>query len=108
MSEATEKYIREAGIEAYKQAMLNYEEVIARNKSQIDEYKKALGQAANYILLQDKIIRRHERIIKQFADMINPVVINMPPTTKYQPKMTLAPFIEAYQAVYADQDKDEV
>jgi hypothetical protein len=51
--------------------------------------------------------QEQEEILKQFADMIPPAVTQMPPTTKYQPKMTLAPFIDAYRAVYGDSDKDE-
>lgn len=48
-----------------------------------------------------------EAVLKQFADMISPAVTKLPPTTKYQPKMTLAPFIAAYKAVYGDPDKGE-
>ena len=50
---------------------------------------------------------RFRNLLKQFADMIPPAVTQMPPTTKYQPKTTLAPFIDAYRAVYGDPDKDE-
>ena len=49
--------------------------------------------------------REATEILKQFADMISPAVLNMPGTTKYQPKMTLAPFVAAYRAVYGDSDK---
>ena len=52
-------------------------------------------------------VEQYREILKQFADMVSPAVAQMPPTTKYQPKMTLAPFIDAYRAVYGDPDKDE-
>lgn len=48
-------------------------------------------------------------VLKQFADMVSEQVINsMPPDTKFQPKMTLAPFIEAHKAVYGSRVEGDV
>jgi hypothetical protein len=51
-------------------------------------------------------IEKYREILKRFADMISPAAAKLPPATKYQPKMTLAPFIAAYQAVYEGEDND--
>lgn len=46
-------------------------------------------------------VELYKAALKRFADMVSEQVINsMPPDTKFQPKMTLAPFIEAHKAVY--------
>jgi len=49
-------------------------------------------------------VEKYQQALKQFADMITPAMAKLPPATKYQPKLTLAPFIEAYKAVYGDSE----
>lgn len=46
-------------------------------------------------------VELYKAALKHFADVVSEQVINsMPPDTKFQPKMTLAPFIEAHKAIY--------
>lgn len=53
-------------------------------------------------------IELYKAALKQFADMVSEQVItSMPPDTKFQPKMTLAPFIEAHRAVYGSRTEGE-
>lgn len=82
-----------ATVEDYEKGIAFYRSVVANKDATI-----------KYLLATKQV---QKEILKQFADMISPAVTQMPPTTKYQPKMTLAPFIDAYRAVYGDPDKDE-
>ena len=66
--------------------------------NEVEKYREILKQ-------YEAEVEKYRNIVKQYADMISPEVTKMPPATKYQPKMTLEPFIAAYKAVYSDQDE---